>query len=104
MLIEGFINIFFKVSDWLNEIVWKFIEFVLFIVVVMKVFEGLIDVLFKGDFVGFVEVYDDKMFIILDRLGNYRVDGFYNLFEDLNIVVFFVVLGYGDMLCVVGKV
>lgn len=100
---EGFTNTFLKVTDRLNDVAREFIATAPFIVVATKSSEGLMDVSPKGDYAGFVEVYDDQTLIIPDRLGNHRVDGFHNILEDPNVAVLFIVPGHGDTLRIAGK-
>ena len=100
---EGFTNTFLKVTDQLNEVARKFIATAPFVIVATKSAQGLIDVSPKGDYAGFVEVYDDKTLIIPDRLGNHRVDGFQNIIEDPNVAILFIVPGHGDTLRIAGK-
>ena len=100
---EGFVNTFLKVTDRVNDVARRFIEVCPFVVIATKSSRGLIDVSPKGDPGGFVEVWDDKTLIIPDRLGNHRVDGFYNIIEDPNVAILFIVPGHGDTLRIAGK-
>lgn len=84
-----------KVTDRLNEVALRFIEFCPFVVVATKARDGLIDVSPKGDPRGFVKVLDDKTLAIPERLGNHRADSFVNILTDPQVAVIFLVPDHG---------
>lgn len=91
-----------KVSDRLNDVARRFIEFCPFVVVATKAKDGLLDVSPKGDPVGFVKVLDDKTFAIPERLGNHRADSFVNILTDPQVAVIFLVPDHGFSLRIAG--
>ena len=91
-----------KVTDRLNEVARRFIEFCPFVVVATKARDGLIDVSPKGDPRGFVKVLDDKTLAIPERLGNHRADSFVNILTDPQVAVIFLVPDHGFSLRIAG--
>ncbi|WP_170448982.1 MSMEG_1061 family FMN-dependent PPOX-type flavoprotein [Ruegeria arenilitoris] len=91
-----------KVTDRLNEVARRFIEFCPFVVVATKARGGLIDVSPKGDPCGFVKVLDDKTLAIPERLGNHRADSFVNILTDPQVAVIFLVPDHGFSLRIAG--
>lgn len=62
------------------------------------------DVLLKGDVLGFVCIFNECLLVIFDWFGNNCIDNLCNIVEDGCVLVFFIVLGVGEMLCVNGMV
>jgi PPOX class probable FMN-dependent enzyme len=91
-----------KVTNRLNDVARRFIEFCPFIVVATKASDGLIDVSPKGDPRGFVKVLDDKTLAIPERLGNHRADSFVNILTDPQVAVIFFVPDHGFSLRIAG--
>ena len=91
-----------KVTDRLNEVARRFIEFCPFVIVATKARDGLIDVSPKGDPRGFVKVLDDKTLAIPERLGNHRADSFVNILTDPQVAVIFLVPDHGFSLRIAG--
>lgn len=91
-----------KVTDRLNEVARRFIEFCPFVVVATKARDGLIDVSPKGDPRGFVKVLDDKTLAIPERLGNHRADSFVNILTEPQVAVIFLVPDHGFSLRIAG--
>ena len=91
-----------KVTDRLNDVARRFIEFSPFVVVATKASDGLLDVSPKGDPRGFVKVLDDKTLAIPERLGNHRADSFVNILTDPQVAVIFFVPDHGFSLRIAG--
>lgn len=91
-----------KVTDHLNDVARRFIEFCPFVVVATKACDGLLDVSPKGDPRGFVKVLDDKTLAIPERLGNHRADSFVNILTDPQVAVIFFVPDHGFSLRIAG--
>ncbi len=64
---------------------------------------GVLDVSPKGDPAGFVQVLDDHMLAIPNRLGNRRVDTLRNVLQNPNVGLIFLVPGRRDTLRISGK-
>lgn len=92
-----------KVTDHLNEVACRFVEFCPFIVVATKGDGGLLDVSPKGDPRGFVKVLNNKTLAIPERLGNHRADSFVNILTDPHVAVIFFVPDHGFSLRVAGQ-
>ncbi len=74
-----------------------------FLVIATHSASGLCDASPRGDAPGFVQVIDDRMLLIPDRLGNRRVDSFRNVIETGRVGLLFLVPGVGETLRVNGK-
>lgn len=64
---------------------------------------GAMDVSPKGDPPGFVRVLDDRTLIVPDRRGNRRADTFFNVLQNPNVALIFLMPRRGETLRVTGK-
>jgi PPOX class probable FMN-dependent enzyme len=74
-----------------------------FLVIASSDPSGRCDASPKGDAPGFVQVLDDEMLLIPDRLGNNRVDTIGNLLERPSVGLIFFVPGLNETLRINGR-
>lgn len=88
----------------IDDVLCDFIVVLFFVFVVISDDNGNLDVLLKGDVLGFCIVEDDWILVFLEWLGNKLVYGFLNIFNYGKIGLIFLLLGVCEILCINGMV
>lgn len=92
-----------KVIDCLDEHCKTFIAKSPFIVLATSNKAGNADASPRGDQPGFVSVLDQKHLLIPERMGNKRLDSLYNLLENPQVGILFLIPGSRETLRINGK-
>jgi PPOX class probable FMN-dependent enzyme len=91
-----------KCIDHIDRHCRAWIERCPFVVICSADASGTMDVSPKGDPPGFVRVLDDRTLIIPDRRGNRRADTFFNVLQNANVALIFLMPRRGETLRVSG--
>lgn len=92
-----------KVISFLDHHCIDFISRSPFLVLSTSDYTGFCDVSPRGDKEGFVQVLNEKQFIIPERPGNRRIDSMRNILANPRVGLIFFIPGLGETLRVNGK-
>lgn len=92
-----------KVIDHVDELARRFIAASSMVVLATRRKDGGIDITPRGDPPGFVQILNDHVIGLPDRLGNNRVDAFENILHDPEVGLFFIIPGHRDSLRISGS-
>lgn len=92
-----------KVLNHLDEHCLNFISKAPFLTISTSDLSGYCDVSPRGDGAGFVQVLNEKQFVIPERPGNKRMDTLVNILSNPQVGLLFFIPGLGETLRVNGK-
>ncbi len=92
-----------KVIDHVDDLARRFISASSIVVLATRRPDGGIDMTPKGDPAGFVQILNDKVIALPDRLGNNRADAFENILRDPGVGLYFIIPGHKDSLRISGR-
>lgn len=92
-----------KVIDHVDDLARRFIAASSMVVLATRRVDGGIDVTPRGDPPGFVQVLNDRVVALPDRLGNNRADSFENILRDPGVGLYFIIPGHRDSLRISGR-
>lgn len=80
----------------------KFLLLSAFSIISTSSVDGRMDCSPRGDYPGFIQIFDDETIAIPDRPGNNRLDSLSNLIENPNIGILSLIPGFGECLRING--
>lgn len=92
-----------KVIDHIDDLAKRFIAASSMVVLATRRADGGVDMTPRGDPPGFVQVLNDRVIALPDRLGNNRADAFENILRDPGIGLYFIIPGHRDSLRISGQ-
>ena len=92
-----------KVIDHIDDLAQRFIESSSMVVLATRRADGGIDMTPRGDPPGFVQILNDRVIALPDRLGNNRADAFENILRDTGVGLYFIIPGHRDSLRISGQ-
>ncbi len=92
-----------KVIDHIDDLARRFIESSSMVVLATRRADGGIDMTPRGDPPGFVQILNDRVIALPDRLGNNRADAFENILRDTGVGLYFIIPGHRDSLRISGQ-
>ncbi len=92
-----------KVIDHVDDLARRFIASSSMVVLATRRPDGGIDMTPRGDPPGFVQVLNEHVIALPDRLGNNRADAFENILRDPGVGLYFMIPGHKDSLRVSGR-
>jgi PPOX class probable FMN-dependent enzyme len=92
-----------KVIDHVDALARRFIAASSMVVLATRRRDGGVDMTPRGDPPGFVQVLNDRVLALPDRLGNNRSDAFENVLRDPGIGLYFIVSGHRESLRISGR-
>lgn len=92
-----------KVIDHVDDLARRFIAASSMVVLATRRADGGVDMTPRGDPPGFVQILNDHVIALPDRLGNNRADAFENILRDPGVGLYFMIPGHRDSLRVSGQ-
>ncbi|MEQ8480637.1 MAG: pyridoxamine 5'-phosphate oxidase family protein [Hoeflea sp.] len=92
-----------KVIGHVDDLARRFIAASPMVVLATRRKDGGVDMTPRGDPPGFVQVLNDRVIAVPDRLGNNRADAFENILLDPGIGLYFIIPGHNDSLRISGQ-
>ena len=92
-----------KVIDHIDDLAQRFIESSSMVVLATRRADGGIDMTPRGEPPGFVQILNDRVIALPDRLGNNRADAFENILRDTGVGLYFIIPGHRDSLRISGQ-
>ena len=92
-----------KSIDHVDSLSRRFIAASSMVILATRRADGGIDTTPRGDPPGFVQVLNDKVIALPDRLGNNRADAFENILVDPGVGLYFIIPGHRDSLRISGR-
>lgn len=92
-----------KVIDHVDDLARRFIAASSMVVLATRRADGGVDMTPRGDPPGFVQILNDQVIALPDRLGNNRVDAFENILRDPGVGLYFIIPGHRDSLRISGQ-
>lgn len=92
-----------KVIDRVDDLARRFIAVSSMVVLATRRQDGGVDVTSRGDPPGFVQILNDRVIALPDRLGNNRSDAFENILRDPGVGLYFIIPGHRESLRISGR-
>ena len=92
-----------KVIDHVDDLARRFIAASSMVVLATRRADGGIDLTPRGDPAGFVEILNNSVLALPDRLGNNRADAFEHILKDPGVGLYFIIPGHRDTLRISGE-
>ncbi len=92
-----------KVIGHVDDVARRFIAASSMVVLATRREDGGVDMTPRGDPPGFVQILNDRVIALPDRLGNNRVDAFENILRDPGVGLYFIIPGHKDSLRISGR-
>lgn len=92
-----------KVIGHVDDLARRFIAASSMVVLATRRADGGVDMTPRGDPPGFVQVLNNRVIALPDRLGNNRVDAFENILRDPGVGLYFIIPGHRDSLRISGQ-
>lgn len=92
-----------KVIGHVDDLARRFIAASSMVVLATRRADGGVDMTPRGDPPGFVQILNDRVIALPDRLGNNRADAFENILRDPGAGLYFIIPGHRDSLRVSGQ-
>lgn len=92
-----------KVIGHVDDLARRFIAASSMVVLATRRPDGSVDMTPRGDPPGFVQILNDRVIALPDRLGNNRVDAFENILRDPGVGLYFIIPGHRDSLRISGR-
>ena len=92
-----------KVIDHVDDLARRFIAASSMVVLATRRPDGGVDMTPRGDPPGFVQILNDRVIALPDRLGNNRADAFENILRDPGVGLYFIIPGHKDSLRISGQ-
>lgn len=92
-----------KVIGHVDDLARRFIAASSMVVLATRRADGGIDMTPRGDPPGFVQILNDRVIALPDRLGNNRADAFENILRDQGVGLYFIIPGHKDSLRISGR-
>ncbi|MEM9432308.1 MAG: MSMEG_1061 family FMN-dependent PPOX-type flavoprotein [Pseudomonadota bacterium] len=91
-----------KVIGHVDDLARRFIAASTMVVLATRRPDGGVDMTPRGDPPGFVQILNDRVIALPDRLGNNRADAFENILRDPGVGLYFIIPGHRDSLRISG--